>query len=68
MKRFQGIMTKQVLSKKDLNKLLSLPIEEINDWSPVRVKVVRDLEEPYYSFARSIANKETAIPVKIAAK
>ena len=34
-----------------------MPIEEINDWSPVRVKVVRDLEELYGSFARSIADK-----------
>jgi len=57
MKRFQGFIAKRVLSKKDLNKLLSLPIEEIDDWSPVRVKVVRDLEELYYSFARSIADK-----------
>ena len=57
MNRFRGAMARQVLSKEDLSKLLSLPAEEINDWSPVKVKIVDDLDELYGSFARSIADK-----------
>jgi glucosamine-6-phosphate deaminase len=57
MKRFKGSIMYQVLSKEDLNKLLTIPIEEINDWSPVRVVVKEDLDELYYTFARSIADK-----------
>ena len=57
MKRFIGIPTTYSLTKEDFNKLLTLPAEEIDSWSPVRVVILKDQKELHYRFARSIADK-----------
>jgi glucosamine-6-phosphate deaminase len=57
MKRFVGIPTIYSLTKEDYEKLLTLPAEEIDEWSPVKVVILKDQQELYYTFARSIADK-----------
>lgn len=57
MPLFKGIPQRCVLSKEDMQNLLSLPPEEIDDWSPVRVVIFPDIKTLYHSFAKSIADK-----------
>ena len=57
MPRFRGIPQRMVLSAEDLERLLSMPPEEIDDWSPVKVVIVKDQKTLYERFARSIADK-----------
>jgi len=56
MPRFKGITATQVLGKEDLERLLTMPPEEIDKWSPVKVEIVPDHKTLYEKFARSIAN------------
>jgi glucosamine-6-phosphate deaminase len=57
LSRFKGIPQRFVLTYDDLEKLLTIPPDEIDNWSPVRVAIVPDLETLYNNFARSIADK-----------
>lgn len=56
MPRFEGVVEKVTLSEEDLLKLLTLPAEQIDDWSPVKVVIHPDLRALYSAFARSIAD------------
>jgi glucosamine-6-phosphate deaminase len=55
--RFEGIVEKVTLTAQDMEKLLSMPAEEIDNWSPVKVVIVPDTDTLYKTFARSIADK-----------
>jgi len=57
MPRFKGIIQRVALSTEDLEKLLTIPPEEIDAWSPVKVVILKDQETLYETFARSIADK-----------
>jgi glucosamine-6-phosphate deaminase len=46
-----------VLTEEDMNRLLTMPSEEIDSWSPVKVVILPDVETLYHTFARSIADK-----------
>ena len=53
-----------------MQKLLSIPPEKIDAWSPVKVVIVETREELYERFARSIAdrvkaNNEKGLPTKL---
>jgi len=55
--RFEGIVEKVTLKAEDMEKLLSMPAEEIDNWSPVKVVILPDTDTLYGTFARSIADK-----------
>ena len=38
-KRFQGIVRNVTLSREDMQKLLEMPLDQMDDWSPVRVEL-----------------------------
>jgi len=57
MPRFEGIVEKVTLKAKDMEKLLTMPAEEIDNWSPVKVVILPDTDTLYRTFARSIADK-----------
>jgi glucosamine-6-phosphate deaminase len=38
-KRFQGIVRNVTLTREDMQKLLDMPLDQMDDWSPVRVEV-----------------------------
>ena len=57
MPRFEGIVEKVTLKAEDMGKLLSMPAEEIDNWSPVKVVILPDTDTLYRTFARSIADK-----------
>ena len=70
MPRFEGQVATRVLPEEKLNRLLSLPPEEIDRWSPGRVEIVPDQEALYEKFARSIADgikehNEVGAPTKL---
>lgn len=56
-KRFKGIVRNVTLSKEDMNKLLNMPLEEINEWSPVKVVLLPDREAVAQAMATSMVNK-----------
>ena len=67
---FEGIVEKVTLKAEDMDKLLTMPAVEINNWSPVKVIILPDTDTLYTTFARSIANKiqannETGSPTKL---
>jgi uncharacterized HAD superfamily protein len=55
MPRFKGQVATVVLTSEELHRLLTLPAEEIDEWSPVKVEVLKDKDALYEKFARSIA-------------
>jgi len=57
MPKFKGITQRVVLSGEDLERLLSMPAEEIDEWSPVKVVILPDTKTLYETFARSIAEE-----------
>ena len=74
MPRFKGQIATVVLSSEELNRLLTLPAQEIDEWSPVKVEMLEDKNALYDKFARSIADtikknhqegKTTAIVVPV---
>jgi len=70
MPRFKGIAQRTVLSKEEMELLLSMPMEEIDNWSPVKVIIFPDTRSLYEAFARSIAtlikrNNESGKETKI---
>ncbi|MCL4385932.1 MAG: 6-phosphogluconolactonase [Actinobacteria bacterium] len=56
MGNFKGIVTHQTLSDEDFAKLMTMPIEEIEKWSTVGVKIVENADILYKEMARSIAD------------
>lgn len=46
-----------MLSNEDLERLLSMPAEEIDQWSPVKVVILPDTGALYGAFAKSIAEE-----------
>ncbi len=56
-KRFKGIVRNVTLSKEDMRKLLDMPLEEVDDWSPVRVVLHPDWEPVMQAMATSMVNK-----------
>ena len=56
MGNFKGIVTHQTLSDEDFNKLMTMPIEEIEKWSTVGVKIVENADILYKEMACSIAD------------
>lgn len=57
MPRFKGITQRVVLNGQDLERLLSMPAAEIDEWSPVKVVILPDTKKLYETFARSIAEE-----------
>lgn len=57
MPRFEGIAEKVTLRAEDMEKLFQMPIEEIDNWSPVKVVILPTKDILYETFARSIADK-----------
>ena len=56
-KRFEGIVRSMTVSREDMEKLLKMPVEEIDDWSPVKVVVLPDSTAICEAMARSMVNK-----------
>ena len=56
-KRFQGIVRNVTLSKEDMTKLLNMPLEEVDEWSPVNVILFDDWEGVVQSMAQSMVDK-----------
>ncbi len=56
MGNFKGVLTHQTLSDEDFKKLMTMPIEEIKNWSNVGVRIVEDAQILYKQMARSIAD------------
>lgn len=38
-KRFRGVVRTVTLTREDMTKLLDMPLDEMNDWSPIKVQV-----------------------------
>jgi len=56
-KRFQGIVRSVTLSKEDMAHLLTMPLDEIDEWSPVRVALLPDRGAVAQAMATSMVNK-----------
>ena len=55
MGNFKGLMTHQTVSDDDFEKIMTIPSEEISNWSNVGVHIVGSALELYEKMARSIA-------------
>ena len=55
-KRFKGIVHTVTLSKEDMTRLLNMPVEEVDAWSPVKVELYDDSEGLYRAMARSMVD------------
>ena len=53
-KRFQSIVRSVTISKDDMRKLLTMPFEEMDEWSPVKVVVLPDGKAVCEVMARSM--------------
>ena len=56
-KRFQGIVRTVTLSKQDMARLLEMPLEEVDAWSPVKVELYDDWESLHQAMGRSMVDK-----------
>jgi glucosamine-6-phosphate deaminase len=56
MGKFNGVLTHQTVSPDDFYKMMTMPAEEIKDWSNVGVKIVENTSTLYIEMARSIAD------------
>jgi glucosamine-6-phosphate deaminase len=56
-KRFEGIVRNVTLSKEDMTKLLNMSLEEVDEWSPVKVILFDDWEGVVQTMAESMVNK-----------
>lgn len=56
MGNFKGVFTHQTVSMEDFTKLMTMPTEEIKNWSTVGVKIVENAAVLYKEMARSIAD------------
>ncbi|HHX65735.1 MAG TPA: glucosamine-6-phosphate isomerase [Chloroflexi bacterium] len=55
-KRFRGIVRSVTLCKEDMMKLLTMPADEINAWSPVTVRLFPDYDAALAAMARSMVD------------
>lgn len=56
MSKFKGMVTHQTVSDEDFKKIMSMPAGEIDNYSNVKVEVVKDTSALYNKMAKSIAN------------
>ena len=56
-KRFKGIVRTVTLTKEDMTKLLNMPPEEIDEWSPVKVLLFDDWDGLHQAMARSMVER-----------
>ena len=56
-KRFQGIVRNVTLSKDDMRKLLDMPLDEMDDWSPVKVVIYNSWQPLMEAMAQSMVDK-----------
>ncbi len=56
MGKFNGVLTHQTVSSQDFYRIMTMPAEEINNWSNVGVKIVDSTGTLYSEMARSIAD------------
>ncbi len=57
MPRFKGVIRNVILSKEDMEKLLSMPLHETDKWSPVEVVVLAKWEDVGRALAKAIIEK-----------
>lgn len=53
-KRFQGIVRSMTLSREDMQRLLTMPLEEMDEWSPIKVIVFEERRQAMEAMARSM--------------
>ena len=56
-KRFKGIVRNVTLSREDMRKLLDMPLDEMDDWSPVKVVLYDSWQPLMEDMARSMVDK-----------
>ena len=56
-KRFKGIVRNVTLSKEDMSKLLNMSLEEVDEWSPIKVILFDGWEAVVQALAESMVNK-----------
>jgi len=56
-KRFQGIVRNVTLSREDMHKLLDMPLDEMDDWSPVKVVIYDSWQPLMEAMAQSMVDK-----------
>jgi len=56
MGRFAGLVTHRTVSNKNFQKMMSMPFDEIERWSNVKVEIVENSNKLYSKMARSIAD------------
>jgi len=56
-KRFKGIVRNATLTQEDMHKLLNMPLEEIDEWSPVKVVLFDDWDSVIQAMAGSMVDK-----------
>jgi len=56
MNKFNGIVTHQTVSDEDFKKMMTVPIEDIDKYSNVKVDVVKNASALHSKMARSIAD------------
>lgn len=54
VQRFQGIVRSVTLSREDMQRLLAMPLEEMDAWSPVKVLVFEERRHAMEAMARSM--------------
>ena len=57
MPRFKGIVRNVTLSKEDMEKLLTMPLDEIDKWSPVKVVLLPEWEDVSRTLAKAMIEK-----------
>ncbi len=55
-KRFKGVVRNVTLTREDMKKLLELPLEEMGDWSPVKVVLFPDMKAVCTAMARNMVD------------
>ena len=56
MGKFNGVLTHQTVNSEDFRKIMTMPAEEIKNWSNIGVKIVESTDVLYKEMARSIAD------------
>ena len=57
MARFKGVIRNVTLGKEDMKKLLSMPLDEIDEWSPVKVRILPKWEDVSRTLAKAMIEK-----------
>ena len=57
MPRFRGIVRNITLSKEDMERLLTMPLDEIDKWSSIKVVVLPKWEDVSRALAKSMIDK-----------